>query len=119
MSPLEELYRKIESVADYSGITITGPNTRGLFDTYPLAVAAIWGDGEAIRMLIDAGAEVNQPGEHGYTALHEAAAQGHFDAVKLLIELGAKPAPSDDGWLPSDAATNYPHINAWLLERGF
>lgn len=119
MSLLEVLYRKIESVADYSGITITGPNTRGLFDTYPLAVAAIWGDCEAIRMLVDAGAEINQRGEHGFTALHEAAAQNNSEAVELLIELGAKPLRTDDGDLPSEIKGEPGTLSDWLKSRGY
>ncbi len=56
-------------------------------------------------MLVDAGAEINSKGEHGFTPLMDAIAQGHVDAVKLFIELGAKPIRNNDGQLPSEYAT--------------
>ena len=49
----------------------------------------------ALELLIDAGADVNAPGEEGCvfggrsTALMKAAAKGHDKCVKLLIEAGA------------------------------
>lgn len=62
---------------------------------------------------------MNPVGEHGYTPIHEAVLFGHFDAVKLLIELGAKPLRVDDGWLPSEIAEEGGELTAWLKERGY
>ncbi len=104
MRTLEELYKQIESVADFSDIKVTGPNTIGLFSTRPLHVAAVWGDCEAIQMLVDEGAALNEKGEHGFTPLMEAVAQGHVEAVKLLVNLGEEPIKNDDGFLPSEHA---------------
>ena len=104
MRTLEDIYKQIESVADFSGIDVSDPNALGLFSSRPLHVAAVWGDCEAIKMLVDAGAEVNQKGEHGFTPLMEAVAQSHAEAVKLLVGLGAEPIPNDDGELPSEYA---------------
>jgi FOG: Ankyrin repeat len=51
--------------------------------------------------LLDAGAEVDARGEHGYTPLHEAVEQGHSQAVALLLERGASTAvTNDDGQTP-------------------
>jgi ankyrin repeat protein len=104
MRTLQELYKQIEEVADFTDIKISGPNTVGLFSTRPLHVAAVWGDCEAIQMLVDAGANINEKGEHGFTPLMEAVAQGHREAVVLLVKLGAKPEPNNDGQLPSEYA---------------
>ena len=117
MRTLEQLYKEIESVADFSDIEVKDPNTLGLFSTRPLHVAAIWGDCEAIKMLIEAGANINEKGEHGFTPLFEAVEQGHFEAVKLLVELGAQPIKNDEGLLPSEYAEGK-ELVSYLKENG-
>ena len=46
-----------------------------------------------VRILVDAGAEVNAPGSlySGGTALHAAVSRGHIQIVKLLLSAGADP----------------------------
>lgn len=51
---------------------------------------------EVAKVLIDAGAEVNRQCEHGRTALHMAAAWGHLDLVKYLLEKLADPSIRDE-----------------------
>ena len=41
---------------------------------------------ECVKSLFKAGADVNMPGAGGKTALIEAAASGHFDTVKYLVQ---------------------------------
>ena len=56
-----------------------------------------WPNGvEVARVLIEAGADVNKPCEHGRTALHMAAAWGHADVAELLLENGADPTIVDE-----------------------
>ncbi|HBO3793597.1 TPA: ankyrin repeat domain-containing protein [Pseudomonas aeruginosa] len=50
----------------------------------PLHVVSCWGDCEAIRVLVTAGADINLPGETGFTPLHCAVEQDHSGAVALL-----------------------------------
>lgn len=58
--------------------------------TTPLQVAAHCGQGEAARMLLDAGADVNARSDHGLTALHEAASNGHVETARMLLGAGAE-----------------------------
>ena len=51
---------------------------------------------DVAKMLLDAGAEVNRQCEHGRTALHIAAAWGHLDMVRFLLEHSADPSIRDE-----------------------
>lgn len=51
--------------------------------------AAYLGLEEAIRTMLDEGADPNEIDEQGETPLHKAAREGHCDAVNALIEFGA------------------------------
>jgi len=46
---------------------------------------------EAVKMLLDSGAEVNGTNAAGVTALLAAAAQGHVEVARTLLEHGADP----------------------------
>jgi uncharacterized protein len=69
----------------------------------PLHLAAFFGRPEAVRFLLDRGADVDAAG-HGWmtgTALHAAAAARRPDAVAILLEAGADPnARQTHGWTP-------------------
>lgn len=117
MRTIEQLYRQIEEVSDFSGIPINSPETIGLFSNRPLHIVAIWNDCEAIELLVSAGADVNAKGEHGFTPIFEAAAQDNYDAVDLLIQLGAKPIRNDDGLLPSEYASDTVSEDTFKLLR--
>src|SRR5262245_10374188 len=47
------------------------------------------GRADALRTLLDAGADVDARDEHGQTALMNASRDGHTEVVRLLIERGA------------------------------
>lgn len=104
MAALDEVLRRIGDTAYFADMPVSDPNQRGFFDNHPLHVAAGWGDCAAIRVLVDAGARIDERGDLGFTPLLEAVAQGHRDAALLLIELGAKAARNDAGDLPSEYA---------------
>ena len=121
MDALTQLYQRLEDTVSFGDITITDANMRGLFDNYPLHVVARWGDCDAIRLLVDAGARVNQRGEHGFTPLNEAAVSGHFEVVALLVSLGATGERNDWGQSPSESARIGGHekLAAYLVQLGF
>jgi cytohesin len=58
-------------------------------DRTPLHAAAVRGDPEVVRLLVERGAPVNAADRHGETALHIAAAAGRSEIVKLLLAAGA------------------------------
>ncbi|WFD02878.1 hypothetical protein MOBT1_001565 [Malassezia obtusa] len=94
----------------------------------PLHVAACVGDVVATQLLIAFGADVNlprarsragtTPGVEGSTALHFAAANGHYAVACVLLENGARPAPSDrDGQTPESLARANQHAACADLVR--
>ena len=56
-----------------------------------LIVAALYGQTEAARVLVDNGASVNSRNNDGATALHVAAFFCHPETVALLLDQGADP----------------------------
>ena len=75
---------------------------------------------EAVGLLLDAGADVNATQAGGFTPLHQAAAAGKAELVKLLLSRGARTdARCDQGKLPIDYARERRHANAVeILEIG-
>src|SRR4029077_13970364 len=56
---------------------------------------------QAVKMLVELGADVNQTNDRGETALHGAAYRGAPSIVEYLVEKGAKlDARSNQGWTP-------------------
>ena len=67
-------------------------NSRDHCGWLPLHEACNHGNLEVVRILLDNGASVNDPGGprcDGVTPLIDAAVNGHVDIVKLLVEKGA------------------------------
>jgi hypothetical protein len=96
---------RINDVVEFGGADLTSVNQMGFFGNSPLAIAAGWGDLDAVRLLIEAGADVNARGEDGDTALHRAIMFGHADVAKVLIENNASTDErNDDGLTPLDVA---------------
>ena len=66
--------------------------------------------------LLDAGADLNLPGEDGYTPLHHAASHGHLEIIGLLLCHGALTTLVDiDGRTPADIARILNHDEAYAL----
>ncbi|XP_054642981.1 BRCA1-associated RING domain protein 1 isoform X2 [Dunckerocampus dactyliophorus] len=66
--------------------TVTKKNRKG---ETPLHLAAIKGDVEAVRELLDQGADPNLKDNAGWTPLHEACNLGHLAVVEVLVSRGA------------------------------
>ena len=115
-SVLERL--KKDDLPLFDGVSAIEVNGRyGVFQETPLHILAIQGDIEGCRLLLEAGAEVDYPGEQGFTALHEAVSQGHPEIVKLLLEYGSDPSLTTELGATEYLAESYPEILALLKKQ--
>jgi ankyrin repeat protein len=77
----------------------------------PLVFAAREGDLDSAKVLIDAGADVNQVTEYGWTPLLVATNNRNYKLGAYLMEHGAKPnITNKDGWTPLYLATDNRNI---------
>ncbi len=89
--------------------------------TNPLVKASRDGDSLAIQRLIDAGANINEPDEKGYTPLMHAVWSGNIEAVKMLIDKGSDINLKDkSGYTPFLWASSYGYFDIvkLLIDRG-
>ena len=104
-SDVSDVLARMQDVVEFADAPLCGVNQRGIFGNTPLKVAAIWGDVDAARLLLDAGADVNAKNEDGYTALHWAAECDDRRLAQFLIERGAsRRVRNDEGLTPHELA---------------
>ncbi len=84
-------------------------NSRGDGGT-PLFLAAGEGRLNAVRYLLDEGADVNLRGEHGNTALTEATYYGHVSVIKELLLRGADVNVTSVDGTPLDIAVGRSNV---------
>jgi peptide-methionine (S)-S-oxide reductase len=68
---------------------------------FALVLAALNGNAQAVKWMLDAGADVNRPSADLYahgTPLHHAVCSGSLGAVQALVEAGADPNKPDTAW---------------------
>jgi ankyrin repeat protein len=79
----------------------------------PLLFAARQGDRDTVKVLLDAGANVNQTSEFGWTALLVATQNRFYQLGAYLLERGADPnIANGGGWNPLYLATDNRNIEA-------
>ena len=104
MTNLSEILAAYSEYPDWAEIDceLNQPNNCG---DYPIHVAATRCKIEEITILLEAGADVNQRGEHGFSPLLNAVEQGWLSGVALLLGKGANPnIASSDGTTPETLA---------------
>ena len=76
-----------------AGFGDNGPITvhsRSRVQDTPLHWAAINGDFDIAKLLIEAGADINARGENDYRPIHEAISHKHVDILNLLLQHDAE-----------------------------
>jgi ankyrin repeat protein len=92
-----------EAAVEFSGSERPEVNSVGMFGNTPISVAITWGDLEAVKLLVEAGANIDVQMERGSTPLHEAISAGEFDIARYLVRMGAdQTIKNDEGKLPRD-----------------
>jgi len=77
----------------------------------PLVFAARQGDLESAKILVEAGADVNQRTNYGWTPLLVAVQNRHYRLASYLLDKGADPnIPNKGGWTPLYLATDNRNI---------
>lgn len=98
---LDEFYRALSELPDYCYIKEFSPITTNELGNTLLHAAASLDDVEAIKQLVEQGANLEARGEYGMTPLHFAVLKDNRNAVKILVDLGANQnAENDDGVTP-------------------
>ena len=97
MRDIATVIKELESGVDVDLICELAQNGDGGNTALWYAAQGPWPGGiEVAKVLVDAGADINRQCEHGRTALHMAAAWGHLDVVKFLLENAADPSIRDE-----------------------
>jgi len=103
------------------GTALLAANACSARASRPLAAAASRNDAGAVRRLVAEGMAVDEPDEHGWTALMWAARAAALDAMTALLDAGASANARDTGhrWTPLLQAihTQRPTAVRLLLER--
>jgi ankyrin repeat protein len=96
---------------DDNEVVIAGLVGSGGGGLTPLVFAAREGDLESAKLLIEAGAPINQVTEYGWTPLLTAVNNRNYQLAKYLLEKGADPnIANKGGWTPLYLATDNRNI---------
>jgi len=112
--------RRLKTILGQSRARVNTPNSEGFT---PLGLAAFFGHLEAVKVLLESGADVNlrAPSRFANTALDAAVAGDHADVVRALLAAHADPNPRSEGNytpLHKAAAHGNAEIVRLLLDAG-
>src|SRR5262249_30406173 len=108
---LEKLVREQLAEANDSDVIVAGLVGKGGGGLTPMIFAAREGDLESTKLLVAAGADVNQTTEYGWTPLLTAKNNRHYRLAAWLVENGANVnLPNKGAWTPLYLATDNRNI---------
>lgn len=90
MNKLQKVLEVCQNTGSWYGIKINSVNERNDFGDTPLHTVCSWGELDSVRILLDAGANINAQGEHGATPMFNGVASNNLDLVKMLLNRGAE-----------------------------
>ena len=104
------------------GASINAVNDRGWFQEgyTPLMRASMYGNTEAVKLLLDAGADIKLTSRHGLSSFMMACSNGYIEIAELLLKHGADIDRFGNGWNPITAAAMHDcqKMITFLLENG-
>jgi len=89
LKSLEEVLKQCEKTGAWYGEKITDVAQRNFMGDTVLHTVCSWGGAEPVRILIDAGADVNALGDHKSVPLFNAVVGRNVEVIKLLLMAGA------------------------------
>jgi hypothetical protein len=101
---LKTLLSRVAEVPDFSYVEFTDINTSNALGDNALHIAVFWEDLAAVKLLVEAGIDINKHGENGHTPLHIACETGNAEIVTYLLEHGADPHARTEGDTPFKTA---------------
>ncbi|MGH7548361.1 MAG: ankyrin repeat domain-containing protein [Gemmatimonadales bacterium] len=85
----------------WDAVTRLAPTTSARDKQFGFVLAALNGQAEALRRMIDLGIDLNNPSADLYshaTPLHHAVCSGSLEAVRVLVDAGANMSTRDTAW---------------------
>jgi uncharacterized protein len=103
---VEELLARYQhEFSDFVDIKLVDVNQHGVGEDAPLHLAARHGLLKDIETLVEGGADLDSPGDLGFTPLHYAAMSGQLEAAMLLSARGASVIKTNEfGQTPLEVA---------------
>lgn len=86
---LNQVLERCSQTVEFSFEPVTSVHQHGMTGETPLHVVCGWGDAEAVRVLLNGGANVNAIGDLGRTPLFRAVAGENVEVVTLILAAGA------------------------------
>ena len=104
---VNEIYRKCEKTGAWYGVDISSFSQRNVMGDTVLHTVCSWGELDAVKILVSAGADVNAKGDKGGIPLFNAVVGESAEVVDFLLRSGADPGiPNEYGRLVLDYAKN-------------
>jgi ankyrin repeat protein len=96
MKSIQDVYRHCAQTGAWYGVDIKSFDQRNFMGDTVLHTVCSWGDLEAVKLLVAAGADPNAKGDQGATPLFNAVIGGNPEVVSFLLESGADPGIVND-----------------------